>query len=207
MANRPRLSQSDYVAAAFTIADDVGLHALTLKALGERLGVDSTAVYRHFRSKDVLLLAMLDRLLDGKLDAAADHESPRTEIEHVAQVLREVLMAHPPLAVALAGVSEQSDTGARIGDRIVDAMARMGLEGDDLVVHYQLLEHVVVGACLFDGDDAPDDWERRRRGYERIGAREFRAVARSGASAQQVADAAFEAGVRLVLDACERRAG
>jgi TetR/AcrR family tetracycline transcriptional repressor len=207
MASRPRLNQADYVAAAFDVASDVGLHALTLKALGERLGVDSTAVYRHFRSKDLLLLAMLDRLLDDALEPTDAHASPRAELEHISTNLRAVLLANPPLAVALAGVTEAPDNGVRLSDRIVDALSRMGLQGEDLVVHYQLLEHVVVGSCMFDGDGAPDNWDIRRRRYERIGSREFRSVATSTASVRRVADDVFDLGVRLVLDACESAAG
>lgn len=203
MASRPRLSQADYVAAAFVVADDIGLHGLTLKALGQQLGVDSTAVYRHFRSKDVLLLAMLDRLLEDVLQPSAEHATPRAELEHIATGLRSVLLANPPLAVALAGVAEPPANGVGLRDRIIDALARMGLEGQALVVHYQLLEHAIVGPCVFDGDGSPENWAIRRRRYERIASREFRDIARSDESVQMVAATAFDTGVRIVLDACE----
>jgi AcrR family transcriptional regulator len=36
---------------------------LTTRALGHRLGVDPTALYRHFRNKDELLTAMADSIV------------------------------------------------------------------------------------------------------------------------------------------------
>jgi AcrR family transcriptional regulator len=206
MSGRARLSQADYVTAAFQVADERGLQSLTLKALGQHLGVDSTAVYRHFRSKDVLLLAMLDRLLVDVLEPPAAHASPRDELVHIVGVLRTVLLRHPPLAVALAAINEPAENSAHLSDRVVDALARMGLHGEALVVHYQLIEHFVLGACLFDGDGAPDNWAVRRRRYERIGSREFRAAARSDGSVRRVADEAFTTGMTLLLDACEASA-
>lgn len=206
MSPRPRLSQADYVAAAFDVADEHGMHALTLKSLGHRLGVDSTAVYRHFRSKHVLLLAMLDRLLVDVLEPPTAHASPRAEVEHITSVLRELLLTHPPLAVALAAVNELPDQRMRLTDRLVDALARMGLSGQPLVVHYQLIEHFVLGSCLFDGDHSPENWEVRKLRYTRIGTREFRAAARSESSVRTVAETVFATGIRLLLDSCEAAA-
>jgi AcrR family transcriptional regulator len=206
MSPRARLSQADYVSAAFEVADEQGMQALTLKSLGSRLGVDSTAVYRHFRSKDVLLLAMLDRLVVEVLEPPTTHASPRAEVEHIASVLRDLLLAHPPLAVALAAVDELPDHGMRVTDRVVDALSRMGVSGPSLVVHYQLIEHFVLGACLFDGDSSAGTWEMRKQRYARIGTSEFRAAGRSESSARSIAETAYSTGIRLVLDSCEAAA-
>ncbi len=203
MSPRARLTQADYVSAAFDVADEQGMHALTLKALGSRLGVDSTAVYRHFRSKDVLLLAMLDRLLVDVLEPPAAHPTPRAEIEHITAVLRDLLLTHPPLAVALAAVNELPEHSMRLTDRVVDALTRMGVSGPELVVHYQLIEHFVLGCCLFDGDNAPDNWAVRKQRYTRIGTREFRTAARSESSVRNVAETTYDTGIRLLLDSCE----
>lgn len=202
MAGRPRLSQSDYVAAAFRIADDVGLQALTLKALGQHLGVDSTAVYRHFRSKDVLLIAMLDRLLSEQLRPSESFEDGRTEVEHIADVLRAVLIANPPLATAMIATLELPDSGVRLIERVADGLARMGLAGESLVQHYQMLEYFVLGTCMLDSDGSVEDWSVRRRRFEKVAAREFRTVARTGTDIQRVADAAFRSGINVLLDAC-----
>jgi Bacterial regulatory proteins, tetR family len=43
--------------------DEAGLDALTTRALGHRLGVAATAVYRYFRNKDELINALGDRII------------------------------------------------------------------------------------------------------------------------------------------------
>lgn len=206
MSGRARLTQSDYVAAAFQVADERGMKALTLKVLGEHLGVDSTAVYRHFRNKNVLLVAMLDRLLVDAIAPQSAHATPRDEIVHLAVELRTILLRHPPLAVALAAIDDTSDNSAHMSDLVVDALARMGVRGEALVLHYQLIEHFVLGACLFDGDGSPDNWAVRRRRYERIGSREFKAAARSDGNARRIADETYTTGIALLLDSCEASA-
>ena len=40
-----------------------------MRRLGAELGVDPTAVYRHFRYKDELLVAMADRMFAHSIDA------------------------------------------------------------------------------------------------------------------------------------------
>src|SRR5919108_3233672 len=64
-ARHPRHSLTDQriLAEALALVDEAGLDALTTRALGQRLGVDPTAVYRHFRNKDELLGALADRIL------------------------------------------------------------------------------------------------------------------------------------------------
>src|SRR3954454_5565961 len=63
-ARRPRgsLSAEVIVAAAFRVADAHGMEGLTFQALGAELQAHPTAIYRHFRSKDDLLLALIDAL-------------------------------------------------------------------------------------------------------------------------------------------------
>jgi AcrR family transcriptional regulator len=65
--NDPRrsrgLSHERILDEALALVDERGLTALTTRALGQRLGVDPTAVYRHFRNKDELVNALADRIV------------------------------------------------------------------------------------------------------------------------------------------------
>ena len=47
---------------AMTLADGDGLAALSMRALGRRLGVEGMAVYHHFANKDALLDALVDQV-------------------------------------------------------------------------------------------------------------------------------------------------
>ena len=63
-ARRPRdsLSREIIVTAAETIALRDGLERLTFQAIGAELDAHPTSLYRHFRDKDELMLALIDTL-------------------------------------------------------------------------------------------------------------------------------------------------
>ncbi|CAO0836451.1 TetR family transcriptional regulator OS=Streptomyces microflavus OX=1919 GN=Smic_52950 PE=4 SV=1 [Streptomyces microflavus] len=57
---RPRLSVDAIVAAAVAIADEEGMAALSMRAVGERLGRTAMALYTHVPGKSELLDLMYD---------------------------------------------------------------------------------------------------------------------------------------------------
>lgn len=56
------LSRSRIVEAAVALADDAGLAKLSMRRLGEALGVEAMSLYHHVTNKDDLLDAMVDHL-------------------------------------------------------------------------------------------------------------------------------------------------
>ena len=69
------------MAAAYHLAQREGVGGLTMRRLGEELGVDVTALYRLFRDKDELLLAVYDRATSIEIDEigpepVAGHPAP-----------------------------------------------------------------------------------------------------------------------------------
>jgi len=60
------------LAAAYDIAVAEGLDAVTARRVASAAGISPGLVFFHFQSKDGLLQALLDVLLDGTLDALTD---------------------------------------------------------------------------------------------------------------------------------------
>jgi len=60
------------LAASYQIALDEGLDAVTARRVATAAGISPGLVFFHFQSKDGLLQALLDVLLDGTLDALTD---------------------------------------------------------------------------------------------------------------------------------------
>lgn len=86
---------------ALALADEEGLEGLTIRRLAQRLGVTPMALYWHFKNKDELHVALVDRvwsLVDTKVDPAAPwYDRLRTLMESVVGVLR----VHPSAAQLL----------------------------------------------------------------------------------------------------------
>jgi AcrR family transcriptional regulator len=59
---RPRaaLSRDRVLAAAVALADEIGIEALSMRKLGQSLGVEAMSLYNHVAGKDALLDGMID---------------------------------------------------------------------------------------------------------------------------------------------------
>ncbi len=78
--------------AALDLLDEVGLDALTVRRLAERLAVQPSALYRHFHSKQALLDAMVASVLTAgpepaPVDADWDRVLHRTAVRTRAAML------------------------------------------------------------------------------------------------------------------------
>ncbi|HET9766984.1 MAG TPA: helix-turn-helix domain-containing protein [Thermoanaerobaculia bacterium] len=128
--------QEELLDLALQLAREVGLAGLTVRKLAERAGFTEAALYRHFRDKQALLLAMVERLSEEQLLApirtiAADRErTPRQRLaavvrHHVATIL--ALEGLPVLVLAEAAAAGDEMLLARF--RIVAAELRSILGG------------------------------------------------------------------------------
>jgi len=67
--------QRQIVAAAVALIEEGGMEALTVKAIGARVGFSDAAVYRHFTSKGAILAAIADRFAVASLRLLDDLRS------------------------------------------------------------------------------------------------------------------------------------
>ncbi len=94
---RGTLSRGLLLDTAMEIVDIGGVGGFSMRALGARLSIDPTAVYRHFRTKNELLEALADRVVRG--DEPLPHTGdPRADLRETFAQLRRSLLRHPTLA-------------------------------------------------------------------------------------------------------------
>ncbi|PZU39907.1 MAG: TetR family transcriptional regulator [Microbacterium sp.] len=60
---RARLNRDDVLAAAVSLADRIGIDALSMRRLAQELGVVPMALYKHVQNKDELLDGMVERII------------------------------------------------------------------------------------------------------------------------------------------------
>ena len=81
----PTLTASDWTEAALQLIAESGLGALTVSTLATRLGVTKGSFYWHFKSRDELLAAALDRWQQratvDTMKALDEVPDPRTRLE------------------------------------------------------------------------------------------------------------------------------
>lgn len=198
------LGPEDFIVAAMKHVDAHGLAALSMRALGAELGVDATALYRHFPNKDSLVEAMVDRMLSEALEAHdPSGKSPREKVLDAVFAMREAFARHPDIGLALISGEGKSASGYTLSVNIVRYLSEMGLKGADLVRTYQTIEGYGVGCCVQDFTASPHNYSIRRARYRMFEVPEFDEVARSDESVRRITDEAFRGGLTAILDACE----
>lgn len=207
------LTPADFVAAGVEFVDEHGLEAMTMRALGDKMGVDATALYRHFPNKDSLINAMGEWLMGEVLDNRPDEKTnPRDNLVALALTTRTIFRRHPQIGIALIN----SDGGGGLKGRdvvmlTIGGLREMGLAGSDLIRAYQSLEGYVMGSCVQDFAGSPHNFAIRRARYRALEDAEFDAVATSDEAVARIADDAFLLGLNALIDRCvalasERRA-
>ncbi|AII08034.1 TetR/AcrR family transcriptional regulator [Rhodococcus opacus] len=145
---RKGLQQEAAVKAAFELAQRDGAAGLTMRRLGEELKVDATTLYRLFRDKDELLLAVYDHATAVEL--AEIGEVP--EDEHWQDTLRRIadrIWATAVRSPAIAALTFARTTGGpaerRMVELILETFARSGLSREATVRYYRAFADATLG--------------------------------------------------------------
>lgn len=93
-AGREAISRDRILRAAFEIADESGIGALTMRELGRRLGIEAASLYNHVRNKDELLDAMTDRVV-AEIERPSPEADWREAMERRAVSARQAFKRHP----------------------------------------------------------------------------------------------------------------
>lgn len=90
-----RLNRRIVVRAALDLVDADGLEALSMRRLGQALGRDPMALYRHAASRKELLAGVVELVLEEVEPFPDDDTSWDEQLRRMAHELRRVCMLHP----------------------------------------------------------------------------------------------------------------
>jgi AcrR family transcriptional regulator len=90
---RPALSRERVLAAGMTLADGIGIEALSMRRLGEALGVEAMSLYNHVPGKDALLDGMVDAVF-AEIELPSADGGWRTAMRTRAISVRAALRRH-----------------------------------------------------------------------------------------------------------------
>ena len=148
---RGTLSQELIIRAAFRVADSAGMDKLTFQALGRELSAHPTAIYRHFRNKDELLLALLDALHE---EALANTPPPTDDWAHdlmqIALHTHDAFLRHPRVGALSAARTARRENEFRTVERKLDCLRRAGLNDTDAVRYHRVFADVVLSYSAMD---------------------------------------------------------
>ena len=99
VADKPRvpLSRERVLRAALALADERGIDALTMRSLGQEVGVEAMSLYNHVENKEAVLDGLAELVAAEILDAVRDMGSLSSPDEWKAVTRRRILAARQVL--------------------------------------------------------------------------------------------------------------
>jgi AcrR family transcriptional regulator len=127
------------VTESLRLLDEEGSDGFSLPKLGRALGADPTAVYRHFASKDDLVLAIADRLIEESLTGLATQPCWVDTVAEGARRLRATYCAHPAAAALSASRTTQRPAEMQAVNVLIGAVLEAGFTGAEAARMYRAL--------------------------------------------------------------------
>jgi len=105
-ARREPLGRRQILVAAVEFVDEVGLRGLTMRRLGERLGVEAMSLYRYVPGKESLLDGIVELVIDGLYGDPHVHMSAENGwqeyLQRLAHGVRGIALEHPQVFPLIA---------------------------------------------------------------------------------------------------------
>lgn len=118
-------ARDNIVATALRLADREGVGALTMRRLGQEVGVDAMAVHRHVGGKQGLLDALADALW-AQLRPPAPGMGWERSLRAVAEDLRSIAHAHPRLFPLMSTRAIMPVPGLRVAAELLGRLETAG---------------------------------------------------------------------------------
>ena len=132
---RTPLSRERVLRAAVELADERGFEALTMRNLGQELGVEAMSLYNHVANKEAILDGAIELVIGEVLEAVQDETvSDPAEWKAVTRrrilAAREVMLRHRWAPKVLETRSEMSAVVLRYYDGLLGLMFAGGFSAD-----------------------------------------------------------------------------
>lgn len=143
--DRPRLSPDQILDEAIALLAEVGLGALTMRALARRLGIDPMAVYHYFTDKEALLAAAAERSFASLRPRMPTKGDWRTRVRALARAYLRTIHRSREL---LLYVTESGRVSASFDEHFFSAIAPLGLSPRDRCTCRDALVDLLHGISL-----------------------------------------------------------
>jgi AcrR family transcriptional regulator len=146
---KPRvpLSQERVLQAAVALADERGLEALTMRALGEKLGVEAMSLYYYVANKDELLDGMVD-LVFSEIELPTTDVDWKTAMRRRAISTREALARHRWAVGLLESSMRPGPANFRLHNAVLGCLREAGFSVENAVHAYSLQDAYIYGFAL-----------------------------------------------------------
>lgn len=211
---RGTLTADRIIGECLALLDQEGAAGLTFRRIGAKLDADPTAVYRHFRNKDELILALMDHMITQGLEGFAPHDDWRETLKDLAWRTRRVYLAHPHAAVLGTIRVTRREGEMRIVEIILSTLADAGFDDEEAARLYRVLDDLTLafagldaGFRVLDAEQQAKDEGAWSKEYAAADPATYPYIARSAGHLAAIdEDSTFGLALDLTIDAIAARA-
>ena len=148
-ATKPRspLGRERVLLAAVAFADEHGIASLSMRRLGDVLGVEAMSLYNHVANKDELLDGMVD-LVFSEIDLPVGGADWKTAMRERAQSARQALRRHPWAIVVMSTRTSPGPATLRHHDAVIGTLRAAGFSVALTAHAFSALDSYIYGFAL-----------------------------------------------------------
>jgi AcrR family transcriptional regulator len=141
------LSRERVLRAAVAFADQSGIGTLSMRKLGQSLGVEAMSLYNHVANKDELLDGMVD-LVFGEIELPAGETDWKTAMRERAVSARQALSRHPWAIALMQSRTSPGPATLRHHDAVIGSLQGAGFSIEMAAHAFSALDSYVYGFAL-----------------------------------------------------------
>jgi AcrR family transcriptional regulator len=156
---RERLSRERVLASAIRLADVGGIESLSMRKLGEELGVEAMSLYNHVANKDDLLNGMIDAVF-AEIESPSLEEDWKTAMRTRGLSVRAALLRHPWATGLMDSGATPGAATLRHHDRVIGCLRGGGFSFAMTAHAFSVLDGYIYGFAMQDRAlpfDTPED--------------------------------------------------
>jgi AcrR family transcriptional regulator len=209
---RTPLTRERVLRAAVALADENGIESLSMRRLGQELGVEAMSLYNHVANKDDLLNGITDLVLrEIELPAAADWKEA---LRRHAISAHDVLVTHPWACSLALSPDRNSTASVERAEWMLRQLREGGFSPEATYHAYHALDAHILGFTLWQLGHGIVDAEHLKQMaaefFRRFGPEEFPYLREHAdqhfAGFGSKGKGAYELVLDLILDGFEREA-
>ena len=144
---RTPLSAERVLRAAVALADAGGLESLTMRRLGQDLGVEAMSLYKHVANKEALLDGMVD-LVFAEIDLPSGDTAWRTAMRDRAISARAALTRHPWATALMQSRTAPGHATLQHHDTVIGTLRGAGFSVELTAHAFSALDAYIYGFAL-----------------------------------------------------------
>jgi AcrR family transcriptional regulator len=195
--------------AAIGLADERGIEAVSMRRLGQVLGVEAMSLYKHVANKDDILDGIAD-LVTSEFEVPSGDVDWKSAIRRSAASAHEVLLRHPWASSLIESRLNLGPARRRYLDAVIGVLSGAGFPMPVVAHAFMALDSHTYGFALqelswaLDMEHAPEAAATLARGLPAGEYPHLAAMAEMVMAAPNAVAVDFEFGLDLILDGLER---